>query len=112
MSGHVPNGGQERRAAVRYLFQREGTCALEDNGDAHCWEVHIKDISCTGIGLLSPHVFGVGRLLSVEVQDSRGVIRHRLRARVGHAHQTPSGWAVGCALMEPIPEPELRALLK
>lgn len=112
MSDPVPNGVPERRAAVRYLFQHDSTCNVQEHEESHSWEARIKDISRTGIGLFSPHPFAVGRLLCVEVQDGRGVIRTRLRARVAHAYQTNGGWAVGCALMEPLPEPELQALLK
>jgi hypothetical protein len=74
----------------------------------------VRDVSAGGIGLLLRHRFRPGAFLTVEVQGPAGACRP-LAVRVVHATPVNPGdglcWLVGCILLEPLGEEELRALL-
>jgi len=75
----------------------------------------LLNISCTGLGLLMQHRFQPGSPLEVELQSRSSDLRRGLRVRVIHASAVRSdghaSWLIGCTLVEPLSEEELRGLL-
>jgi hypothetical protein len=113
--GSSPDSGTvERRAWVRYCTDLAATCRWPDGRREVGWPARVRDVSGGGIGLLLRHRFRPGTFLSVELQGLAGDCRP-LAVRVVHATPFNPGdgpcWLVGCILLEPLGEDELRVLL-
>jgi hypothetical protein len=102
--------GAERRAAVRYPCGLASSCHTITSRREDAWTATVKDISLTGIGLLLGRRFEPGILLAVEV-PAEGAPQ-LLLARVMHTRPHGEGvWLIGCELVNPLAEDELKALL-
>lgn len=103
--------GTERRAKARYALNVPAAFChpIAEVGNDDCWTgARIQDVSASGIGLVLTHPVEPEVLLAIDLQ---GVSR-LLLAHVAHATpRTEGGWLVGCALINPLSEEELQALL-
>ncbi len=101
----------ERRASVRLHCDAKGHCQSVSLQREPPWQANVRDISCTGIGLLLPRRFERGTLLTVELGEAAAGQTHLLLARVVHATAQPEGnWLIGCALTSPLTEDEVQLL--
>lgn len=74
--------------------------------------VQVRDISVTGIGLMSRTPVPPATFLFVELQSMIDGSTRRLRARVVHATRQSNGWWIlGCLLTTPLAPEELLGLL-
>jgi hypothetical protein len=100
----------DRRQALRVSGDRLASCGR------HPWSLlswaRVRDLSRTGVGLLSSAPFEPGTTLLLRLQsrhDSRSV---SLQARVVHCALHYSGhWIVGCQLDQPLTPDRLKALI-
>jgi hypothetical protein len=103
--------GAERRARLRYSWNLPAalrTAAAEPTDAAEWLAARVHDISGDGLGLALTHAIEPGTLLTIDLE---GVAR-MLLAHVVHTTLRPGGgWIVGCKLMNPLTEVELKALL-
>jgi hypothetical protein len=103
---------RERRASVRYQSDAKGSCQSLSVQREMDWEATVLDISCHGIGLLLPRRFEPGTLLTVGLTEQAEGEKRLLLARVVRASAQPEGrWLVGCTLINPLTEDELKLLL-
>jgi hypothetical protein len=75
-------GKQERRVSVRLQSGAKGSCQSLSKQREVGWEATLRDISCTGIGLLLPRRFEPGTLLAVEIAGGTKQRKHLFVARV------------------------------
>jgi hypothetical protein len=102
--------GVERRASVRYPCGLASSCHTITSRREDAWTATVKDISRTGIGLLLGRRFEPGMILAVELPVEG--VPQLLLARVMHARSEGEGvWLIGCELVNPLAEDELKALL-
>jgi hypothetical protein len=105
----------DRRAFVRYATEGNAACQSPRALDHAGWMAKLLNISCTGLGLLMRHRFQPGSPLEVELQSSTGTCRRGLRVRVIHASavraEGHASWLIGCTMLQPLSEDELRSLL-
>lgn len=108
----VPTEGQgERRVAVRYHSTLKGCCQTLSVQRESSWQATVRNVSASGIGLILERRFERGVLLTVELNDRDGH-PHLILARVRHATALPEGgWLIGCSLLDPLSEDEIRLLL-
>ena len=105
------NPKAERRVSVRYESSLKGSCQTLSAHRETSWEAVIRDISSEGIGLLLVRRFEPGAVLSIELIDSRDEQPRVLLARVVHATTRPEGgWLIGCELVSPLSDEEVRSL--
>ena len=102
----------ERRAAIRYVVGRDGTCLLALANSPRPVLAWWTDISTLGIGLIAEQPFEPGTELVLELNGKEGgPIRLRL-ARVRHvAPWGPNRWWLGCKLCSELTQDELETLL-
>jgi hypothetical protein len=101
----------ERRIALRYPCEADGTWKLltADDGQPGC--VRVRNISTDGLSLRVNRHFAPGILLAITLYDKdRG--RVSLAARVVHVRRDDNGdWILGCAFIEKLSHQELQKLL-
>lgn len=103
---------KERRACVRLESQARGSCQSLSMQREADWEAKVRDISCTGVGLLLPRRFEPGALLTIELTEAAEGRRRLLLARVARAvPQSEGHWLIGCTLANPLTEDEVHLLL-
>jgi hypothetical protein len=74
--------------------------------------VQLRDISATGLGILSRNPMAPATFLYVELQSMLDGATRRLRARVVHTTRQKNGiWLLGCVLTNELSPEELRGLL-
>jgi hypothetical protein len=104
--------GLNRRACVRYRCTRpipRRIALAESYTSLDGWLV---DISTAGLGLLLDCPLDVGTLLFVEVESSPETFPVELLASVVRATATAeTEWLVGCELVNPLSEAEVKTLL-
>lgn len=106
----VPKG--ERRACVRLQSSAKGSCQSLSMQRETNWDALVRDISCSGIGLVLPRRFEPGALLAVELSEAPEGRTRLLLARVARAvSQTEGHWLIGCTLANPLTEDEVQLLL-
>ena len=100
---------RERRTSERHPCGLETSC-LRATETENAWDARVVDISSTGVGLLLRRRFEPGTLLSFRLEGrSEGQSYHAI-ARVIHAKsQVEGGWLLGCALLDPLDELQVRA---
>jgi hypothetical protein len=104
--------GTERRAAVRYSSDLEGTCEVVQSEKDYPWFGDIQDISTTGMQLLISRRFERGSLLTVEVQTKDQKTVRKLLVRVARVKAKDYGqWLLGCAFVTKLRDPELKELI-
>lgn len=105
-------GKRERRASVRFQSNAKGSCQTLSVQRETAWEATVRDISGQGVGLLLNRRFETGVLLAVELTEPVEGRQRLLLARVVRAVPQPEGnWLIGCTLITPLGEDEVRALL-
>jgi hypothetical protein len=103
-SDSTPPPAIERRAIVRHFCD---IGALVDS-----WPARIENLSQGGLKVVIARRFEMGSILKVEVPVAGEESYSMLLARVVRATPEPtSGWGLGCAFLQAIPEEELEALL-
>jgi hypothetical protein len=99
----------DRRSSERHPCALETTCLRAADGD-NTWDARVIDISATGVGLLLGRRFEAGTLLSFRLEGRSEGQSFNALARVVHARrQAGGGWLLGCVLLDPLDEPQLRA---
>jgi hypothetical protein len=102
--------GVERRAAVRYPSNLTSSCHTLTSRREDSWTATVKDISRLGIGLRLGRRFEPGIILAVELPFEGAP--QLLLVRVMHTRSEGEGvWLIGCELVNPLTEDELKALL-
>ena len=100
---------RERRAAERQPCGLETSCLRPTDGE-NAWDARVIDISTTGVGLLLTRRFEPGTLLTFRLEGRTEGQSYNAIARVVHAtRQAEGGWLLGCVLLDPLDEPQLRA---
>jgi hypothetical protein len=100
----------ERRAAVRYLCDREVFYSPLWTVERH-W-AHIRNISVHGISMLVVAPIECGTDLAIDMKTVDPSISLTLVARVVHATKQDDGnWIVGCKFLSGPSEEDLLALL-
>jgi hypothetical protein len=108
----APTAAAERRAAVRYPCEVEASCQDVTSSENELWSTRVRDISTSGIGLLSSRRFDPGTALRVEMQSEDQTFGYTLMARVVHAvPHSDTEWLLGCAFTRSLTEAEVRNLL-
>lgn len=103
---------QERRASVRLQSQAKGSCQSLSMQREADWQATVRDISCSGIGLVLPRRFEPGSLLAIELTEATEGRRRLLLGRVARAVPQPEGdWLIGCTMANPLTEDEVQLLL-
>jgi hypothetical protein len=108
----TPTAAAERRAAVRYPCEVEASCQDLTSSETELWSARVRDISTSGVGLLSTRRFDPGTALRVEMQSEDQAFAYTLMARVIHAvPHSDTEWLLGCAFARSLTESEVRNLL-
>ncbi len=99
----------ERRAAARHPCALGTSCQRAADGE-NAWDARVIDISATGVGLLLGRRFEPGTLLAFRLEGRSEGQSFNAVARVVHATRQGEGaWLLGCALLDPLDERQLRA---
>jgi len=107
----IPSG-KERRQAVRYLCGHRTMLQPISLREVAPLPVQVRDISATGLGLVSRVPLALGTFISLELQSMLSGTTRRLRARVIHTTRQRNGsWLLGCMLADELESEELHGLL-
>jgi hypothetical protein len=99
----------ERRSSERHPCTLETSCLRAADG-GNVWDARVIDISSTGVGLLLGRRFEPGTLLAFRLEGRTEGQSFNAVVRVVHAtRQAEGGWLLGCALLDPLDEAQLRA---
>jgi hypothetical protein len=102
----------ERRAAVRFPANLDGSCECLVGPRGECWMATIQDISSTGMSLGVERRFEPGTLVLVDMPPTTQCLVRSLLARVKHVRQADDGsWILGCAFLKPLSNAEVQDLL-
>jgi hypothetical protein len=71
------------------------------------WPAVIRDISTTGLGLVTEEPMEPGTFLTVDLNDQRRVTVQT----VGYRALGRGRWLIGCLLVRPLPSEELARLI-
>ena len=105
-----PDIGLERRAAVRYLCDREVFYFPLWTSERH-W-ARIRNVSADGISLLVASPIDPGTDLAIDMKTVDPSILLTLVARVVHAtKQEEDSWIIGCRFLTRLSDEDLRVLL-
>ena len=103
----------ERRLSVRYTIGRDATCSSPMTWSNEGWGAWIHDLSEAGIGVILLRRFEVGATLYIQVPGLSENATRTLLARVANVRPyRKKSWLVGCTLMTPLAEAELRELIQ
>ncbi|MCS6852681.1 MAG: PilZ domain-containing protein [Gemmataceae bacterium] len=101
----------ERRAATRYLYNPNATCLLTATIDDDPWLVRVRNISLTGISLLTDRPVEAGRVVNLELRNPLRHLACRVPTQVLYVVEHPSGdWILGCKFVTELTPEQLRAL--
>jgi PilZ domain len=103
----------ERRREPRSSPETEICCAIRDPRSG-CWfSAAVRDISATGISLLTNAPFDPERLLTIELRNPKSGFARKYLVEVRHADICcpNDAWLQGCRFIHPLDEDELRLLL-
>ncbi len=104
--------GADRRSSFRHLSGVQGCCQTLSVRRETSWQATVRDICPDGIGLLLARRFEPGALLTIEITENTGGRKRLLLGRVAHATAWPEGgWLIGCTLLSPLTDDDVRALL-
>jgi hypothetical protein len=106
---------KERRVRIRYSANLRTLCQTDAaQVDDFWWSAKVRDISVSGLSLLTNRPFELETLLVVEpVLTSQQLVRSLPPARVVHAsEQGDGGWVLGCQFTQTLNEQELQAVLQ
>ncbi|MGE3809012.1 MAG: PilZ domain-containing protein [Gemmataceae bacterium] len=100
----------ERRRLTRLRTQAKPYCKLIHATCEGPWHSVVKDISCKGIGLVTPFPFKEGMLLTVELPTKK--LGERWLFRVHHVQTSSSTWwLLGGRFTRDLGADDLRALV-
>ena len=106
------SAGAERRRAVRHPCKFRTTCQPIALLESLSLPVFVRDISTSGIGLVSRAPVAPGKFFAIELQNNAGGESVRLRAKIVHAtRQDERSWLLGCMFTRELSAEELTALL-
>lgn len=96
----------ERRVAQRHECQLDATTQTLEASDTLAWGATVRDLSCTGVGLILCFPFRAGTYLAVDIHGQTHL------TRVAHVRDRNDGtWHVGCEFVKPLCESALEAIL-
>jgi CheY-like chemotaxis protein len=103
--------GDERRTTVRFRCELDYSCQPVGRS-GEFWQGEVRDLSAGGVRLILARRFEAGTVLNIAVASASGQTAHRLLARVVRLAEEPDGqWSLGCSLVSPLEESEVRDLL-
>jgi hypothetical protein len=99
---------KERRSWDRLPVQIQVFCQNVQGEGELCWSARVIDISCGGIGLLSPHKFEPATIIRIDKANWAEGSSRLVQATVVRAQRSPGGkWTLGCSLIKELSEAEL-----
>jgi serine/threonine protein kinase len=102
----------ERRAAIRYPCKHEGLCSAVGVSGQGSWDVEVRNISGTGIGLVLDRRFERGTVLALQWRQTIEEVIGTTVARVVRTQeQGPGQWLLGCQLARKLDDEDLGILL-
>lgn len=106
-------GELERRNAPRCDPDSELVCSIRDPHSNQWHSAAIRDISTTGIALLTDTPFETESLLTIELKHSERNLVHKCLIEVRHSDicYPNDAWLHGCRFVHPLDEDELRSML-
>jgi hypothetical protein len=106
----APVTPRDRRQAERFASAHEALVSPLDSRQTAIL-VQIRDISATGIGLLSARRYERGTALVIQVQDDGPAMPPMLVAKVVHVTAAEDGgWLVGCELTRSLSDTDVEGL--
>ncbi|HZT81372.1 MAG TPA: PilZ domain-containing protein [Gemmataceae bacterium] len=104
--------GRERRLAVRYPCGLDTVCNIIDLPGAEVLPAWVRDLSATGVGLVTTRMFAPGAVVGIELDNPERGLRRRIPARVVYNIECPGDfWLHGCAFVNPLTPEEMAALV-
>jgi serine/threonine protein kinase len=106
------SAASERRVAVRQPCRIQTTGCLLGEMGPDCWDAHIRDVSKTGLALLTGMHFERGTILAIKLEDRKRSMSRKVYVRVVSARRQPSGdWLLGGKFVRPLNDADLQGLL-
>lgn len=112
--GSSGNTGElERRTSPRYEPDAELVCSIRDPHSDRWHRAAIRDISTTGIALLTDVPFEVDCLLTIELVHSVRNLERNYLIEIRHCDicYPNDSWLHGCRFVRPLDDAELQLLL-
>lgn len=104
--------GQERRAAIRFPANLDGSCEPVHGPRGEGWWATIQDISAGGMCLVVERRFELNALVLVDLPSTSQCLVRSLLARVKNVRATDDGsWVLGCAFVKPLEPAEVQDLV-
>ncbi len=106
-------GELERRRASRYEPDAEIACTIRDPRSNEQHTAAIRDVSASGIALLTDAPFEVGSLLTIELCHADRGLKRKFLVEVRHADicYPNDSWLHGCRFVKPLTDEELQSWL-
>jgi len=101
----------ERRSATRFPCALQATCRTSTGATADVCSASVRDISRTGVGLVTGPAFALGSQLTVQLRHPGGGM-FSADAQVIYAHPDARGWVHGCKFVNALGEEELAELVR
>jgi hypothetical protein len=102
----------ERRGETRYPCSLEVSCQpITAKGCDLWWLAELKDVSRSGVGMVSTRQFDRGVYIAVQLVNLATRFGQTRIARVMHVAPTGGKWFLGCLLQSPFDEEDLRLLI-
>ena len=102
----------ERRTEPRYPCGLEVSCQpITAKGCDLWWLAEIKDVSRSGVGMLSTRQFERGVYIAVQLLNLANRFAQTRVARVMHVAPSGGKWFLGCTLQTPLDDDDLRSLV-
>jgi serine/threonine protein kinase len=103
---------RDRRACVRHACRIRISGRLLGNGNSACWEGIIRDVSKSGLNLITRTEFEKGTILVMKLQDRNGKWSREVYVRVVRAASRPGGeWLMGCTFARKRSDAEIRSFI-
>jgi len=102
----------ERRATLRHRINRDARCYPYQGDRYERHEAELRDVSLSGLGLVTNQAFPVGERLILDLPRRIPGFPYGLSVRVARVVSLDSGhWFIGCEFTKPITRRALQALL-
>src|SRR5262249_14115038 len=100
-----------RRAQPRHSCSLEVSCQpITAKGCDLWWLAEIKDVSTSGVGMLSTRMFERGTFVAIQLANLATAFSKTAVARVVHVAQSGDKWFVGCAFQTPLDADDMAAM--
>ncbi len=104
------NAQKENRAWPRFSSHAKTFCQSMRGQDELPWLVHVQDLSCQGLKLVSRRRFEPGTFLRIGMAYEKAGV---LLARAIYVTPRPDGtWQIGCTFAQMLQDDELQAWLE